>query len=122
MRLIVTERRDEAEGVLSLALGSADGGALPAWTPGAHLDLFLGDGLVRQYSLCSDPADRDRWRLGILREPNGRGGSRYVFDKLHGGDIVEAGGPRNHFELRPAPRYVFVAGGIGIFYGRWLTW
>ncbi|ANY10359.1 PDR/VanB family oxidoreductase [Pseudonocardia sp. HH130630-07] len=113
---MITERRDEADGVVSLRLERADGGELPPWRPGAHVDVTLDpdQGLVRQYSLCSDPDDPGRWRLGILREPGGRGGSEHVFDKLHGGDIVEVGEPRNHFALEPAPRYVFVAGGIGI--------
>ncbi|MEU3271261.1 PDR/VanB family oxidoreductase [Saccharomonospora sp. NPDC006951] len=114
MQLIIAERRDEADGVISLVLTPVDNRELPAWTPGAHVDLFLDDGLIRQYSLCSDPGDRHRWRLGILREPRGRGGSEHVFDKLHAGDIVEVGEPRNHFELRQAPRYLFIAGGIGI--------
>ena len=114
MDMIVHERRDEADGVVSLTLGCARGGELPAWTPGAHVDVHLGPELIRQYSLCSDPADRERWRLGVLREPASRGGSEYVFDKLHGGDIVTVGEPRNHFALEPAARYVFVAGGIGI--------
>jgi ferredoxin-NADP reductase len=114
MELIVHERRDEADGVISLSLGRVDGGELPAWAPGAHVDLHLDNGLVRQYSLCSDPADRQRWRVGVLREPESRGGSEYVVDKLHGSDIVEVGEPRNHFALEPARRYVFVAGGIGI--------
>jgi ferredoxin-NADP reductase len=114
MHLMIVERRDEADGVISLSLEPTDGGALPAWTPGGHIDLLLDDGLVRQYSLCSDPADRRRWRLGILREPRSRGGSKHVFDKLHGGDIIEVSEPRNHFELQPASRYAFIAGGIGI--------
>jgi ferredoxin-NADP reductase len=114
MDLMIHERRDEADGVVSLTLGRADGGELPAWTPGAHVDVTLAGDLVRQYSLCSDPADRQRWRLGVLREPESRGGSEHVFDKLHDGDIVEVGEPRNHFALEPAPHYVFVAGGIGI--------
>ena len=114
MDLMIHERRDEADGVVSLVLGRADGGELPAWAPGAHVDVTLADDLVRQYSLCSDPGDRQRWRLGVLREPESRGGSEHVFDKLHDGDIVEVGEPRNHFVLEPAPRYVFVAGGIGI--------
>lgn len=114
MRMIVHERRDEADGVVSLTLGRADGGELPEWSPGAHVDVELGIGLTRQYSLCSDPAQRGTWRLGVLREPAGRGGSEYVFDKVHGGDVVEVGLPRNHFGLEPGPRYVFVAGGIGI--------
>ncbi|MEJ2864294.1 PDR/VanB family oxidoreductase [Actinomycetospora flava] len=114
MDMIVTERRDEADGVVALTLARTDGGELPAWAPGAHVDVHLADGLVRQYSLCGDPAGRTRWRLGVLREPVSRGGSEFVFDKVHGGDIVTVGEPRNHFALEPAARYVFVAGGIGI--------
>lgn len=113
-QLIIHQRRDEAEAVISLLLERADGGDLPSWTPGAHVDVALGNGLTRQYSLCSDPQDNRRWRIGALREPHSRGGSKYLFDKLHAGDIVEVGEPRNHFVLEPAPRYLFIAGGIGI--------
>ncbi len=114
MDMIVEERRDEADGVVALSLVPAGGGELPAWTPGAHVDVTLGSGITRQYSLCSDPGDGGRWRIGVLREQTGRGGSEYVHDKLHGGDVVEVGLPRNNFALDAAPRYVFVAGGIGI--------
>ncbi|MET0189772.1 MAG: PDR/VanB family oxidoreductase [Pseudonocardia sediminis] len=114
MRTIIEERRDAADGVVTLTLARPDGATLPAWDPGAHVDVVLDNGITRQYSLCSDPHDLRTWRLGVLREPGGRGGSEYVFDKLHGGDTVEVGEPRNHFALDPAPAYVFVAGGIGI--------
>ncbi|WP_433802251.1 PDR/VanB family oxidoreductase [Actinomycetospora sp. CA-084318] len=114
MELIVRDRRDEADGVVCLTLAHPDGRDLPAWTAGAHVDLTLDEGVVRQYSLSSDPAERATWRLGILREPAGRGGSEYVCTKLDVGDLVEVSEPRNHFELEPAARYLFVAGGIGI--------
>lgn len=114
MRMIVQERRDVAEGVVALTLGRTDGGTLPPWSPGAHVDLTLDDGIIRPYSLCSDPHEQRTWRIGVLREPQSRGGSRHVHDKLHGGDTVEVGEPRNHFALDRAPGYVFVAGGIGI--------
>lgn len=114
MHLIVHERRDESDGVVSLTLRHPDGEALPVWTPGAHVDLVLDEGLVRQYSLCSDPGDRHAWRLGVLREQAGRGGSEYACTKLDVGDTVEVSAPRNHFELAPAADYLFVAGGIGI--------
>ncbi|MCO7220201.1 PDR/VanB family oxidoreductase [Klenkia sp. PcliD-1-E] len=114
LRLVVASRTDGAEGVVVLELADPGGAELPAWTPGAHVDLVLTDDLTRQYSLCGDPADRTRYRIGVLREPAGRGGSAHVHDRLHPGDEVCVRGPRNHFELVEAPRYVFVAGGIGI--------
>ena len=112
--VIVAERRREAEGVISLALRQADGADLPAWQPGAHLDLLLADGMERQFSLCGDPADRTTWRIAVLREPDGRGGSAYVHDWLPVGSALRVRGPRNNFPLRPAGRYLFIAGGIGI--------
>ncbi|MEZ5117085.1 MAG: PDR/VanB family oxidoreductase [Candidatus Nanopelagicales bacterium] len=103
-----------ARGVVALTLVDPDGDTLPPWTPGAHVDLILGPDLVRQYSLCGDPADSRSIRLGILREPESRGGSAYVHDRLEPGSTVRVRGPRNHFPLVGSPRYVFVAGGIGI--------
>ena len=114
MYLSILERRDEADGVVSLTLAHPDGAELPAWEAGAHVDVTVDEGVVRQYSLCSDPRDRTRWRLGILREPHGRGGSEYACTKLDAGDVVEVSEPRNHFELAPSGHYLFVAGGIGI--------
>jgi ferredoxin-NADP reductase len=111
--LLVHRMTWEAEGVLSVELTHPDGKPLPAWTPGAHLDLHVG-GHVRQYSLCGDPADNAVYRLGILNEPSSRGGSRHVHSSLRPGHIVRVAGPRNHFALEPAASYVFIAGGIGI--------
>jgi ferredoxin-NADP reductase len=110
----VAERRDEAEDVISLTLRHADGAELPEWQPGAHLDLLLADGMERQYSLCGDPADRTAWRIAVLRETEGRGGSAYVHDWVPAGSALQVRGPRNHFPLKPAGNYLFVAGGIGI--------
>ncbi|NMI02136.1 PDR/VanB family oxidoreductase [Pseudonocardia acidicola] len=112
--LVVERARPAADGVVELILRAADGAELPAWEPGAHVDLELRPDLVRQYSLCGDPADRTRWRLGVLREPGGRGGSAFVHDELADGVKVRARGPRNHFALHDAPRHLFIAGGIGI--------
>ncbi|MEU9959571.1 PDR/VanB family oxidoreductase [Streptomyces sp. NPDC050982] len=112
---LVVERRDlAAEGVLALTLRHPLGEELPAWEPGAHVDVILGPDLERQYSLCGDPADRHSWRVAVLREPDGRGGSAHVHGQLEAGDKVRVRGPRNHFALQPSPRYRFVAGGIGI--------
>ncbi|MFC9624016.1 PDR/VanB family oxidoreductase [Streptomyces sp. NPDC056930] len=112
--LVVAERAETADGVAVLTLRRLDGEPLPQWQPGAHIDLLLADGLVRNYSLCGAPDDRTAWRIGVLRVPDGRGGSAYVHDKLHVGAQVRVRGPRNRFALRPARRYLFIAGGIGI--------
>src|SRR5512138_4019487 len=82
MRLAVDRREVAAEGVVVLDLRDPAGSDLPAWAPGAHIDLSPAAGVVRQYSLCGDPADRTVWRIAVLREPDGRGGSQAVHDKL----------------------------------------
>lgn len=103
----------ESDSVLSLNLRHPLGEDLPAWSAGAHLDVLLPNGLVRQYSLCSDPAEKS-WRIAVLREPAGRGGSAYVHDELRPGTKIQVRGPKNNFALDPAGKYVFLAGGIGI--------
>lgn len=112
--LAVSAKEDIAEGVVSLTLAHPDGARLPDWTPGSHIDLVLPDGATRQYSLCGDRWDPHTYRIGVLREPAGRGGSAYVHDRLRIGDRVGVGGPRNHFPLVPSEKYLFIAGGIGI--------
>src|SRR5579863_1179950 len=108
--LVVMQKEMVADGVATLTLADPNGQALPAWTPGAHIDLVLPDpSLTRQYSLSSNPADRQAWRIGILREPKSRGGSQFIHDVLKAGDVVRARGPRNHFSLVDAPRYLFIA-------------
>ncbi|MFD9371038.1 PDR/VanB family oxidoreductase [Streptomyces sp. NPDC060020] len=111
LRALIVSRTQPAEGVLQLTLESTD---LPAWTPGAHVDVTLPSGLVRQYSLCGDPADGGRYTIAIRLVEDGRGGSREAHDQLVEGAELELRPPRNRFELLPAPSYVFVAGGIGI--------
>ncbi|NDZ77895.1 oxidoreductase [Streptomyces sp. SID10853] len=113
-RLLITERAVEADGVVRLRLASASGEPLDAWAPGAHLDLVLPSGLVRQYSLCGDPADRTAYTVATRLIEDGRGGSREVHEQLHEGAEIEIRGPRNRFPLVEAASYVFVAGGIGI--------
>jgi len=114
LKVIVSGRETVADGVVTLTLTLAEGDPLPVWTPGAHIDLQLTDDLTRQYSLCGDPADRSTWRIGVLRELAGRGGSAYVHDELAPGTTLAVSAPRNNFELDPAPKYLFIAGGIGI--------
>ncbi|MFJ8357709.1 PDR/VanB family oxidoreductase [Streptomyces sp. NPDC093984] len=112
--LVVDRREPAAEGVIALTLRHPLGEELPAWEPGAHVDVLLGPGLERQYSLCGDPADRQAWRIAVLREADGRGGSAHVHEQVREGDKVRVRGPRNHFPLHASPRYRFIAGGIGI--------
>jgi ferredoxin-NADP reductase len=110
----VTARREVAAGVAGLTLARPDGGRLPDWTPGSHIDLILPDGAVRQFSLCGDRWNPHAYQVAVLREPAGRGGSHYVHERLAVGDVVGFGGPRNNFPLVPSERYLFIAGGIGI--------
>jgi ferredoxin-NADP reductase len=111
--LVVVAVDHVAQDVVALRLADPDGAALPPWTPGAHVDLVLRPDLVRQYSLCGDPADDRTIRVGVLKAPDSRGGSTAVH-ALQVGERVRVRGPRNHFPLVEAPRYRFVAGGIGI--------
>lgn len=111
LRALIVSRTEPAEGVLRLVLESPE---LPAWTPGAHVDITLPSGLVRQYSLCGDPADEGAYTIAIRLIEDGRGGSREAHAQLVEGAELELRPPRNRFELVPAPSYAFVAGGIGI--------
>ncbi|APE34365.1 oxidoreductase [Nocardia mangyaensis] len=104
----------EAEGVLSFVLIDPAGAPLPPWEPGAHVDVVLPDGVVRQYSLCGDPGDRDSYRIAVLLEEQGRGGSAWLHEKVRPGTLLEIREPRNNFPLAAADRYVLIAGGIGI--------
>ena len=110
----VAGMRLEAEGVISLELRALDDTVLPAWAPGAHIDLLLPSGLVRQYSLCGDPQQRRSWRIAVLLEANGRGGSREVHGALRLGQQLAIRGPRNAFTMQEGEAYLFVAGGIGV--------
>lgn len=112
--LIVVDVRLEAEDVISVQLSDPGGRDLPAWEPGAHLELELPSGLRRQYSLCGDPADRSSYKVAVLREANGRGGSRELHDSGLVGRHLQVSTPRNFFALLPSERYLFIAGGIGI--------
>ncbi|WP_433622219.1 PDR/VanB family oxidoreductase [Nocardia sp. CA-120079] len=114
LELILEHKQAIAESVVELTLRHPNQRPLPAWEPGAHIDLVLGDDLVRQYSLCGDPRDLSAFQVAVLREPEGRGGSRHVHEALQVGHRIRVRGPRNHFPLVDAKRYVFIAGGIGI--------
>lgn len=111
---VVVDRADiVADQVVSLVLRRADGMLFEPWQPGAHIDVHVGDGLVRQYSLCSSPGELDHLRIGVLHVPDSRGGSKAVHALLPGTPLAISA-PRNNFPLRESRRYLFVAGGIGI--------
>ena len=94
---------------------SLDGRPLPAYEPGAHIDLHLPSGLLRNYSLTSAAPEPSTYTVGIKRDPASRGGSRYLHDELRVGALLKIGGPRNNFRLRDdAAHTVLIAGGIGI--------
>ncbi|PXY17114.1 ferredoxin [Prauserella coralliicola] len=114
LELVVARKETVAEGVVCLTLRHPDGEPLPSWEPGAHVDLLLADGLERQYSLCGDPADSSALTVAVLREPESRGGSAFVHERLAEGATTRVRGPRNNFALTDSPRYLFLAGGIGI--------
>ncbi|MCB5912357.1 PDR/VanB family oxidoreductase [Streptomyces pinistramenti] len=116
LRLRVAERTAAADGVVVLRL---TGARLPGWEPGAHLDLVLPSGTVRQYSLCGEPAEAvcpkgGAYTIATRLIEDGRGGSREVHEQLREGMEVEVRGPRNRFPLADCHAYLFIAGGIGI--------
>lgn len=105
----------ESDRTKSFELSAPDGGALPPFTAGAYIDLHLGNGLVRSYSLVNDQAERHRYVIAVQQETRGRGGSLYMHDALRIGDILKADCPENRFRLREdAQNSVLIAGGIGI--------
>ena len=111
----VLNRRDEAEGIISIDLAAPEGVMLPAFEAGAHVEVHLGPGLVRQYSLCGDPLEATRYRLGVLLEPASRGGSAAVHRELTQGRTIRISVPRNSFHLVEQARHsVLMAGGIGV--------
>jgi ferredoxin-NADP reductase len=115
LELVVRGLRQESTNVMSLELALPDGSILPEWRPGAHLEIVLPSGMVRHYSLCSDPRDLHKYRLAVLRETGGRGGSEELHTGTRLGTKLTARGPRNLFKIEDgATHYLLVAGGIGI--------
>jgi phthalate 4,5-dioxygenase reductase subunit len=112
---VIAASESAAQGIRQFELRRADGGALPAFTPGAHVELQVPSGVRRNYSLCNDPAERDRYVIAVKREDTGRGGSISLVDTAKTGDTLLVSAPRNDFALRGNPvSTIFIAGGIGI--------
>lgn len=115
LELVVSARVSETADIMSIELSAADGGPLPSFEAGAHIDVHVGNGLIRQYSLCNSPKETHRYRLGILRAQNSRGGSAGLHAALEPGARVLVGKPRNTFKLNDEAAFVaLVGGGIGI--------
>lgn len=115
LTLQITDLIAEAKGVMVVELRSPSGDVLPSFKPGAHVELHLPGSIVRQYSLCNDAREIDRYCVGVGLSPISRGGSRLVHQSLRVGDTLKVSPPRNHFPLvEDAPGFVFFAGGIGI--------
>jgi ferredoxin-NADP reductase/nitrite reductase/ring-hydroxylating ferredoxin subunit len=112
--LAIETVRRETDRILVVDLVAPDGSQLPAWAPGSHLELVLPSGLVRHYSLCGDPRDRSRYRIAVLLEAPGRGGSEELHRAAEVGLVLRVTAIRNRFPLPLAPSYLLVAGGIGI--------
>jgi ferredoxin-NADP reductase len=115
LEVVVRQRRVVADGIISLELVSADGTALPRFEPGSHIDVYVSPKITRQYSLCNDPAETNRYMLGILLDREGRGGSAEIHDTFQEGKTIRIGSPRNNFTLvKDARKSILIAGGIGV--------
>ena len=113
--VVVVSRNNEAQGICTYELASADGSALPAFSAGSHIDVHLPGGLIRQYSLCNHPDEQHRYLIGVLRDPASRGGSQSLHEHIKSGDCLRISEPRNLFPLiHEARRSLLFAGGIGI--------
>ncbi|WP_342131112.1 PDR/VanB family oxidoreductase [Hydrogenophaga sp. OTU3427] len=111
----VQRKRLEALDICSFELVGIDAPVLPAFAAGSHIDVFLPNGLTRQYSLCNPAEERHRYVIGVLKDPASRGGSRAMHETVHEGDVLRVGPPRNQFALHEqATRSLLLAGGIGI--------
>jgi len=116
LRLKLRQVRLEAEGICSFEFVAANGGVLPTFTAGAHINLHLPEGRVRSYSLANAPVDsHERYLIAVQREAEGRGGSAWMHDFLRVGQVLNASLPPNGFELQDAAGdSIFIAGGVGI--------
>ena len=114
--VLIRKVRSETSEIRSFEFEAVNGQPLPEFQAGAHISISPFPGVVRQYSLVNDPADRSRYLIGVKRELNGRGGSSAMHTQLHEGGTVRITAPRNNFALRPGEggRRLLLAGGIGV--------
>jgi vanillate O-demethylase ferredoxin subunit len=111
----IQRRENMAEDVVCLDIVPVAKGMFPPFSAGSHVDLYISDTIIRQYSISNDPADHSYYRLAIQREPQSRGGSKAIHEGFHVGDVVRISRPRNNFELSGNDdTVVLIAGGIGV--------
>jgi vanillate O-demethylase ferredoxin subunit len=111
----VARKQQEAVDICTYELVAEDGGPLPAFSAGSHVDVHLPGGLTRQYSLCNDPTESHRYLIGVLRDPASRGGSAAMHDLVAEGQVLQISAPNNHFPIaHDASRHLLLAGGIGV--------
>jgi vanillate O-demethylase ferredoxin subunit len=114
-RVRVTRKFAVAANICAYELTSVDGHALPPFSAGSHIDVFLANGITRQYSLCNPPSERHRYLIAVLKDPASRGGSKAMHEDVHEGDELTISAPRNHFSLaHPPEKSLLLAGGVGI--------
>ena len=115
MKVVVSRKTREAEDICSFELVHPEGNSLPAFSPGSHIDVHISEQLLRQYSLCNDPAETHRYVLGVLREPESSGGSIAMHENVQEGQEIQISYPRNNFHLEEDAGYsLLLGGGIGI--------
>lgn len=114
LSLQILSRRYITKDIIEFVFCREGNTSLPDWAPGAHIDLKLSNGMNRQYSIMSDETDDSHWKIAVLIDQQGRGGSKFIEENFFEGNLVEAKGPRNHFQLVEGSQYHFIAGGIGI--------
>jgi vanillate O-demethylase ferredoxin subunit len=115
LKVRVARKAVEAVDICTFELISADGGTLPAFSAGSHVDVHLPGGVTRQYSLCNNPGESHRYLIGVLKDPTTRGGSKAMHELINEGDEIEISIPKNHFPLvHEAKKSLLLAGGIGI--------
>ena len=104
-----------ADNIRAYTLACDDQSYLPKFSAGAHIDLLLANGMTRQYSLCGEPSNSQHFKIAVLLEEDGRGGSTWIHNQLQQGSELQIHAPRNHFELdENSENYLLIAGGIGI--------
>jgi vanillate monooxygenase ferredoxin subunit len=115
LRVRVARKEPAAIDIALFELVSVDGHALPPFSAGSHVDVTLPGGITRQYSLCNNPNESHRYQIAVLKNANGRGGSRAMHESVNVGDEISISVPRNHFQLAPSPASsILIAGGIGV--------